>query len=128
MEDKSSSEVVIATRDDLKYTLKSSSAEYTMLKFHADWCAPCKGIAPLVHDLVVEKTKDIGSKFQYIEVNVDDSFDVYAFLKSKKMTKGIPTILVYKKSEYSDSTFYIPFMGVTGAKKEDIKNMFDEIN
>jgi thiol-disulfide isomerase/thioredoxin len=117
-----STDVVIETREDLKKALKESPVEYTMIKFYADWCAPCKAINPLIHECVKIMPDNI---FRFIEINVDESFDVYAFLKSKKMARGIPTILLYKKSDFTEDRYYIPHDGVTGARKEDIKSMFN---
>ena len=87
--------------------------------------APCKAISPFVHECVKNAE---GKSFQFFEVNVDEAFDLYAFLKSKKMAKGIPTILLYKKSEFTNDTYYIPHNGVTGAKKNDIQSLFDNIH
>ena len=43
--------------------------------------------------------------------NVDESFDVYSYFKSKKMVNGIPVILCYKKG----NTSYIPDDSITGS-------------
>ena len=113
------------TRDDLKQHLQTTNNEFTVLKLYADWCAPCKAISPFVNELVEKKDETV--EFDFFEINVDESFDLYAFLKSKKMTKGIPTILVYKKSAYTPDNYYIPFSGVSGAKKEEIEKIFNLI-
>lgn len=54
------------------------------------------------------------------DVDVDDSFDLYAFLKSKRMINGIPVILAYKKG----NTSFAPDLSVTGANAESITNFF----
>jgi hypothetical protein len=45
------------------------------------------------------------------DIDVDESFDLYAHLKQKKMVNGIPVILMFKKGNVS----YIPDDSVTGA-------------
>ena len=63
-------------------------------------CAPCKVIGPKVKNMVLEKAEQLKShenKFIYIEVDVDECFDLYAFLKSKKMVRGIPTFSYIKR-------------------------------
>ena len=52
-------------------------------------------------------------------VDVDDCFEIYAFLKTKKMVNGIPVILCYQKGNLN----YIPNDSVVGADVNQI-NMF----
>ena len=126
-------EVILETRSDLVKYLKETKYEYVVLKFHADWCAPCKVIGPKVKDMVIKKAEQLKAhenKFIYIEVDVDECFDLYAFLKSKKMVRGIPTIFLYKKEIYSkseESQIFIPQSSISGAKENDIQNLINLI-
>ena len=126
-------EIILETRNDLVNYLKETKYEYVILKFHADWCAPCKAIGPKVKNMVIAKAEQLKShknKFIYIEVNVDECFDLYAFLKSKKMVRGIPTIFLYKKEIYSnseESQLFIPQSSISGAKEQEIQNLINLI-
>ena len=126
-------EIILETRNDLITYLKETKYEYVILKFHADWCAPCKVIGPKVKNMVLEKAEQLKShenKFIYIEVDVDECFDLYAFLKSKKMVRGIPTIFLYKKEIYStseESQLFIPQSSISGAKEKEIQNLINLI-
>ena len=126
-------EIILETRNDLVNYLKETKYEYVILKFHADWCAPCKVIGPKVKNMVIEKAEQLKShenKFIYIEVDVDECFDLYAFLKSKKMVRGIPTIFLYKKEIYSkseESQLFIPQTSISGAKEQEIQNLINLI-
>lgn len=51
-----------------------SSASYNIVDFYADWCGPCKTIAPVFHSLA-EKEAQPG-RVQFIKVNVDNLQDV----------------------------------------------------
>lgn len=126
-------EIILETRNDLVKYLKETKYEYVILKFHADWCAPCKVIGPKVKNMVLEKAEQLKShenKFIYIEVDVDECFDLYAFLKSKKMVRGIPTVFLYKKEIYSNSDvsqLFIPQSSISGAKEKEIQNLINLI-
>jgi len=91
-----------------------------VIKFGADWCGPCKKIK----DLFYNKIMNLNSQILVGDVDVDESFDVYAFLKSKKMVNGIPVILAYKANNES----FIPDLSVTGTNETEIINFFNEIN
>ena len=65
-----------------------------MIKFGADWCGPCKRIEPRVMFWFNKLPSDI---VQTIIVDIDESLELYSFMKTKKMLKGIPGILMYKK-------------------------------
>ena len=67
-----------------------------ILKLGATWCGPCKQIAPLVHGLMHQITSVYGDKVVCCDIDVDENFELYAFLKNKKMIKFIPSILKLK--------------------------------
>ena len=89
-----------------------------IIKFTADWCGPCKGIKGLVEELV----KELPETIEFIEIDVDESVELYAKFKSKKMVNGIPAILGFKGGE--KDFWYVPDDSVLGGNKEDIKKFF----
>ena len=54
------------------------------------------------------------------EIDVDESFDLYSYFKSKKMVNGIPVILCYKKGNLS----YIPDDSITGSDPAGLDAFF----
>lgn len=129
-----SGENPLTTRTELIEYLKTTSKEYTVIKFYADWCAPCKHLSPILHQMITEKYeqfKECPDKFTFIELDVDESFDLYAFLKSKKMLRGIPTVFVYKKDIYMRSDeghMFIPQASISGTNEKEIKNILNIIS
>jgi hypothetical protein len=63
---------------------------------------------------------DMPPNVQCAVIDIDESFDVYAFLKSKKMVQGIPAILCYKKGNVS----YAPDQVVLGADMNQVSTFF----
>jgi hypothetical protein len=53
------------------------------------------------------------------EVDVDECFDLYAFLKHKKMVNGIPVFLAYARGMNEG-----PIASITGASIPDIEAFF----
>ena len=46
-----------------------SSSTYTVVDFYADWCGPCKAIAPVFKGLAEKETRP--GKLQFCKVDVD---------------------------------------------------------
>lgn len=59
-----------------------------LVDFWAEWCGPCKMIAPILEELAAEY-KD---KLIVVKLNVDDSPDTPA----KYGVRGIPTLTLFK--------------------------------
>jgi len=75
--------------------LLKNNTNYLIIKLGADWCSPCKTIEPLVNLCFNDLSEKY--KIQCIQVDVDESLDLFAFFKKKRVIKGIPAILLYKK-------------------------------
>jgi thiol-disulfide isomerase/thioredoxin len=89
-----------------------------IIKFTAEWCAPCESIKELVEELV----KELPDSIKFYEINIDNSLELYAKLKNKKMVNGIPAILGFKGGEKEH--WYIPDDSVLSANKENIHKFF----
>jgi hypothetical protein len=55
-------------------------------------------------------------------IDIDESFEIYAFLKSKKMVNGVPVILCYKKGNLT----WIPDKAIVGADERQVNIFFQE--
>ena len=59
-----------------------------VVDFWAEWCGPCKQIAPALDDLA----KDMAGKVTVAKVNVDEN----PATPGKYGVRGIPTLIVFK--------------------------------
>jgi thiol-disulfide isomerase/thioredoxin len=80
----------LATRTDLAALLAINNT-VVILKFGANWCGPCKFIAKDVNEYMKRMPADMTC----ILVDIDDSIDLYAYLKTKKVVNGVPVLLAY---------------------------------
>jgi thioredoxin 1 len=62
-----------------------------LVDFWAEWCGPCRAIAPTV-DAVAEELSGQASVFK---LNVDENMDV----PQRYGIRGIPTLIVFKNGE-----------------------------
>ncbi len=66
------------------------NANTTLVDFYADWCGPCKMIAPIVEEIANERDDITVGK-----VNVDDD----GALAIKYNVVSIPTLIVFKNGK-----------------------------
>lgn len=88
-----------------------------IIKFGAEWCGPCKKIESQVHEWIGRMPTNI----VFILLDVDECFELYAFLKTKKMLNGIPAILSYDQGNVN----YIPSDSVIGADVDQVNLFFE---
>ena len=91
-----------------------SNPGFVVVKLGAEWCGLCKKIHNEVNDFFSRCPENVIC----CDIDVDDSFDLYAFLKTKKMVTRIPVIMVWKQG----SVEYIPDYSYLGADKEGLAN------
>ena len=97
-------------------TLLQHNTGLIVIKLGAEWCGPCKKIDPYVYEWMGQMPPNIKCAI----LDIDDNFEVYAFLKSKKMVNGIPVLLCYKKG----NTTFIPDDMITGADPTELHKFF----
>jgi thioredoxin 1 len=62
-----------------------------LVDYWAEWCGPCKMIAPILD----EAAKDYTGRLQIAKMNVDENHDVPA----KFGIRGIPTLMLFKDGQ-----------------------------
>jgi thioredoxin-like negative regulator of GroEL len=97
-------------------TLLQHNPGVIILKLGAEWCSPCKTIKSAVHGFFASSPPEVVCG----DIDVDQSFDFYSFLKSKKMVNGIPALLCYKKGNGT----YIPDDIITGSDSQQLHQFF----
>lgn len=82
---------------ELELTLKNfekevlDSNEPVLVDFYADWCGPCKMMAPIVEELA----KDLKGKAKIGKINVDENQD----LAMEYAVMSIPTLIIFKEGK-----------------------------
>jgi thioredoxin 1 len=66
-----------------------------VVDFWAEWCGPCRMIAPIVEELA----QDLAGKMKVAKVNVDEAQE----LAAQFSIMSIPTMLVFKKGQVVDT-------------------------
>jgi thioredoxin 1 len=82
-----------------------------LVDFWAEWCGPCKMIAPLLDELATE----YDGKIKIAKVNIDDHQNLAAQFR----VTAIPTLLIFKNGQVVEQ--------MVGAKsKRDLKASLDK--
>ena len=72
-----------------------NSSKPTLVDFWAEWCSPCKQIAPILEEIAEEK-KDI---IKVVKLNIDENPQT----PQKYGVRGIPTLMLFKDGKLIDS-------------------------
>ncbi len=102
--------VSVTGKDNFK---KEISSGVSVIDFYADWCGPCKMLAPVLEELADE----LAGKAKVVKVNVDQNQDLAAEYK----VQGVPTIVITKDGQLVDRA--VGFQPKTGLLNLVNKNL-----
>ncbi|MDT7836676.1 thioredoxin TrxA [Aquabacterium sp. OR-4] len=86
-----SSELIKHTTDASFEADVLQSGTPVLVDYWAEWCGPCKMIAPILD----EAAKEYGARLQVAKMNVDENREVPA----KFGIRGIPTLMLFKDGQ-----------------------------
>jgi thioredoxin 1 len=82
-----------------------------LVDFWAEWCAPCRRLAPTVDQLAEE----YNGRVTVAKLNIDDNPNTQA----KFMIRGIPTLMLFKNGDLKETV-----VGLAG--KDDLARLIDK--
>jgi thioredoxin 1 len=68
-----------------------NSSEPVLVDFWAEWCGPCRMIAPALEEI----SKELGDRITVAKLNIDDNPDAPA----RYGVRGIPTMILFKNGQ-----------------------------
>jgi len=71
-----------------KFNTLINSDKPVLVDFYADWCGPCKMLAP---ELITLK-EDVGDTMSIVKINVDNNKQ----LAGVYQVRGVPTMILFK--------------------------------
>ncbi|MES9832331.1 MAG: thioredoxin TrxA [Candidatus Thiodiazotropha sp. 6PLUC2] len=85
------SEQIVHITDDSFESDVLQSSQPVLIDYWAEWCGPCKMIAPVLDEIA----KEYGDKLKVAKLNIDENPNT----PPRYGIRGIPTLMLFKNGE-----------------------------
>ncbi|MCU7816098.1 MAG: thioredoxin TrxA [Candidatus Thiodiazotropha sp. (ex Lucinoma kastoroae)] len=85
------SEQIVHVTDDSFESEVIQSSQPVLIDYWAEWCGPCKMIAPVLDDIA----NDYNGKLKVVKLNIDENPNT----PPRYGIRGIPTLMLFKNGE-----------------------------
>lgn len=89
-----------------------SSEKPVMIDFYADWCGPCKMVAPILKEL----KEDLGDQVRIVKIDVDKNQNI----SQKLNVQSIPTLMVFQNGDLKWRTAGVQTKALMKKKLEEL--------
>lgn len=103
---------IFLTNDNINQYLEESKRKPLIVDVYAEWCGPCKQMAPAFEELA----KELATKYNFAKINVDEESD----LASAYKVRSVPTILFIKDGK-------VVAIKIGAMTKEALKNEIEKV-
>lgn len=103
-------EVLKVSEKDFESEVLNSEGK-VIVDFYADWCGPCKMMAPIMEKV----SEELLGKAKVVKMNIDENMDI----AEKYEIMSIPTLMIFEKGQPIKT-----FVGLTD--KQEIINAVNE--
>lgn len=81
--------------DDASFARETDAAVPVLVDFWAEWCGPCRMIAPVLEEL----SRELAGKLKVVKLNVDENPQT----ASRYRVQSIPMLMVFKHGQPVDT-------------------------
>jgi thioredoxin 1 len=95
-----------------QFTTVINSVQYVVIDFYANWCGPCKNIAPSFSKF---STLPQFSQVKFLKVNVDDVPEIAQLCK----VAALPTFVTFKRGQIHNK--------ITGSNEQNVISLITSL-
>ncbi len=103
--------------NDATFAVETDAAIPVLVDFWAEWCGPCRAIAPVLEEL----SRELAGKLKIVKLNVDENPNT----SEQFRVQSIPMLIVFKNGQVADT-----FVGAMpkGAMLERLRPFLERIS